>query len=156
MKFVSIITTFFLFVSFAQADGTPNSSGKTHAELEAFNDRYNEIASNYDLEGFKALYTDSAVWIAPEKPPAPVSQAGVGQFQFLSKNKGKLSHTLDQSFMSADGTQAVMIGTSTVSIESLGFGGTATYLLVMQRGNQDDEWKIVADMFNQHANEEPK
>lgn len=120
-------------------------------ELTAYNDRYNEIIADYDLEAFLALYNDAPLWIAPENPPVAGLDVPTGTFSFIIENEGVFSHSFDRFFVSDDGTQAVMIGGYDLNVEKASVAAQGTYLFVMQRNG--DGWDVVADMFNQHAAE---
>lgn len=120
-------------------------------ELTAYNDRFNEIVADYDLEAFLALYNEAPLWIAPEKPPVVGLDVPAGTFGFIVENEGVFSHSFETFFASEDGTQAVMIGTYDLDVEKVSVKAQGTFLFVLERN--DDGWDIVADMFNQHAAE---
>ena len=71
----------------------------------------------------------------------------------MSENKGELSHTIEDLFISDDGTQAVMKGITRALVESQGFQLEGSYVYVLERENEDDEWQIVLDMFSNYATE---
>lgn len=148
MRLLSYLSGFALATLIATPTFAIDES-KIKQELTAYNDRYNEIAANYDLEAFLDLYNDSPLWIAPEKKPVAGREVPAGTFGFIVKNKGKFSHSFDNFFVSKDGTQAVMIGDYDLNVKKVGVKATGTYLLVLKKA--DDKWKIVADMYNQHA-----
>jgi ketosteroid isomerase-like protein len=129
-----------------------DASDAIHADLVAFNDRFNTYAATYDIDGMMSLYDADTLWIEPGKPPAE-GRDGVPRqtFTFLSENQGHLSHTVDRLFVSGDGSQAVMIGEADVLVESAGLDITGTYLFVLERDGET--WEIVADMFNYHDEE---
>ncbi len=120
-------------------------------ELSAYNDRYNQIAADFDLEAFLALYSGQPLWIAPEKPPVSGLDVPAGTFGFIVQNEAVFSHSFDTFYASDDGTQAVMIGTYDLHAEKVGVTAQGTYLFVMERDGNG--WNIVADMFNQHVTE---
>lgn len=120
-------------------------------ELTAYNDRFNEIVADYDLEAFLALYNDAPLWIAPESPPVAGLDVPAGTFGFIVENEGLFSHSFDDFRVSDDGTQAVMIGTYDLNVEKVGVAAQGTYLFVLERSG--DEWDVVIDMYNQHAAE---
>lgn len=122
-----------------------------HQNLTAYNDRFNEIAAAYDLEAFLALYNDAPLWIAPHSPPVAGLNIPAGAFGFIAENGGAFSHSFDHFFVSDDATQAVMIGSYDLNVETTGVAARGTYLFVMERNG--NSWSIVADMFNQHATE---
>lgn len=118
-------------------------------ELSTYNDRYNVLVANYNLEAFLALYGDSPLWIAPTVEPVQGLDVPRNTFQFIIDQKGQLTHTFDEFRVSDDGSQAVMVGQYKADIESVGAHSKGTYLFVLERVN--DRWKIVIDMFNEHA-----
>ncbi|WP_342077793.1 nuclear transport factor 2 family protein [Yoonia sp. SS1-5] len=120
-------------------------------ELTAYNDRYNEIIRDYDLDAFVALYNDTPLWIAPDTPPVAGLDVPRGTFGFIIQNEGFLTHSFDELFVSDDGTQAVMIGRYDLDVEKAGAQAEGTYLFVLQRNGEG--WDIVVDMFNQHKAE---
>ncbi|NIA71385.1 nuclear transport factor 2 family protein [Pelagibius litoralis] len=120
-------------------------------ELTAYNDRFNEIVANYDLEAFLALYNDAPLWVAPEKPPVAGLDVPAGTFRFIVENEGVFSHSFDHFFVSDDGTQAVMIGDYDLNVEKVGVAAKGTYLFVLARNGT--QWDIVVDMYNQHSAE---
>jgi ketosteroid isomerase-like protein len=121
------------------------------AELMAFNDRFNEYAAAYDVEGIVSLYDENALWIAPKTPPALGPELARQTFSFLVAKEGSISHTVDQLTISDDGSQAVMIGDAIILVEQAGLDFTGTYLFVLEK--EGDTWEIVTDMFNQHVEE---
>lgn len=137
-----------LLTTFAQADTSTDAVRKS---LVSFNDSFNEHAANHDIEGLVALYHEDAYWIAPDALPAQ-GRDGVPRqtITFMSENKGELSHTIDDLFISGDGLQAVMMGVTDAAVESAGFDLTGTYVYVLQRDHADAPWLVVLDMFNNH------
>lgn len=129
----------------AFAEGPPKAALD---ELNAVNDRFNEAAAAYDMEKFLSLYDDETLWIAQGTPPVAGHDEPRATFQFLTDSEGRLTHDVDQLFVSDDGTLAVMIGTAEVQVESQGMDADGTYLFVLER--QGEDWKIVADMWHQH------
>ncbi len=128
------------------ADGNANS---VEQELHQFNEQYNEIAAAYNIDAFLSLYVEKPLWIAPEKAPAQGLDVPKATFEFFSGNEGSLSHTVEYTFASEDGTQAVMVGQYDLKVEKLGVIASGTYQFVLARDG--DSWKIVTDMYNQHA-----
>ena len=128
---------------------TSNTQHSTFESFEKYNAAYNEIVSTYDLEAFTQLYNAHPVWIDPNK--APVSGLTVPRqtLQFLAANEGLLSHTLEEVYMSDDGTQAVITGEYNLEIEKFSKKGKGTYLFVLKR--EGETWKIAVDMFNEHV-----
>lgn len=121
------------------------------SSLNAVNDRFNEAAAAHDAQGLIELYADDTLWIAQG---APVTQGLEGPrqlFEFVTANKGNVTHTIDHLFVSEDATLAVMIGSVDAVIESQGMDATGTYLFVLKP--EDDGWEIVTDMWHQHAQE---
>ena len=130
------------------------AQSQARESLIAFNDRFNELAATHDAAGLIALYDEDAFWIAPATPPAQ-GRDGVPRqtINFMSENKGELSHTIEDLFISDDGTQAVMKGITRALVESQGFQLEGSYVYVLERENEDDEWQIVLDMFSNYATE---
>ncbi len=122
----------------------------TKASLNAFNDRFNEISAQHNVDGLISLYTPEALWIAPGERPTTGEEEPRKTFGFVANNKGFLSHTVDHLHISDDGTQAVMIGEAVIKVEAAGVDATGTYLFVLKRQG-DNTWKIVTDMFHQHT-----
>lgn len=118
------------------------------AELHAFNDRFNAYAEAYDVDGIVSLYDEKALWIAPKTPPVAGLETPRNTFSFLTENKGSITHSVDELIISDDGSQAVMIGGVEVLVEQAGMDFDGTYLFVLER--DDEDWKIVADMFHQY------
>ena len=125
-----------------------------HDSLVAFNDTFNDHAANHDIEGLVALYHEDAYWIAPNAFPAQ-GRDGVPRqtITFMSENQGELSHTIDELFISDDGTQAVMMGVTSARVESAGVNFQGTYIYVLERGSDDAPWQVVVDMYNNHPTE---
>lgn len=149
MRLPSSLLGFALAILTAQPSVADDSN--VEQELTAYNDQYNRIVAEYDLEAFLALYNDAPLWIAPEKPPVAGLDVPAGTFGFIVDNEGVFSHSFDEFFVSDDGTQAVMIGGYDLNVEKVGVAAQGTYLFVMERNGND--WTIVADMFNQHVAE---
>ncbi|WP_298963919.1 nuclear transport factor 2 family protein [uncultured Roseibium sp.] len=118
------------------------------AALKGLNDRFNEAASNHDAAGILSLYADDTVWIAPGKPAVKGLEEPRKLFEFVTSNKGDVSHSIDTLFVSDDGTLAVMIGSVDAKIESAGMDATGTFLYVLRPGDQG--WEVAADMWHQH------
>lgn len=153
MKLFSKTTTFVLggLLTAAVLFGTKTTAASPSAnvaDLASYNDSYNEIIANYDMDGFLDLYTNNPLWIAPTEAPVSGLEVPRNTFGFITAKKGNLSHTADHTFFSKDGSQAVLIGQYDVEIAAVGKKGTGTYLFVLER--EGDGWKIVVDMFNEH------
>lgn len=127
---------------------TSSSQNSTFETFENYNDTYNEIVKTYDVEAFTQLYNAHPVWIDPNKPPVSGLAVPRQTLQFLAQNEGLLSHTLEEVYMSDDGTQAVITGEYNLSIAKFKKKGKGTYLFVLKR--EGDAWKIAVDMFNEH------
>lgn len=127
----------------------PSSSQVTAESFKAYNDDYNKIVSAYDIEAFKALYTNNPVWIDPNKAPVSGLTVPAETLGFLAANEGLLSHTLEEVYMSDDGTQAVITGEYNLEIKKFKKKGNGTYLFVLKR--EGETWKIAVDMFNEHV-----
>lgn len=122
--------------------------------LGAFNDRFNALAASHDIEGLVALYHEEAYWIAPDALPAR-GRDGVPRqtITFMANNKAELTHTIEDLFISDDGTQAVMMGVTAGAVKSQGFAFEGTYVYVLQREDAQTPWQVVLDMFNNHPAE---
>lgn len=149
MKLTTALAAAFLLSPItAFADG---HQAAIEAELMAFNDRFNEYAAAYDVDGIVSLYDADSLWIAPKTPPAPGQELARQTFSFLVEKEGSITHTVDQLTISDDGAQAVMIGDAIILVEQAGLDFTGTYLFVLEK--EGDTWEIVTDMFNQHVAE---
>lgn len=62
-----------------------------------------------------------------------------------------MSHTVEDLFISVDGTQAVMKGVTRAAVESQRFQLEGSYIFVLERANEGAPWQIVLDMFNNYA-----
>lgn len=118
-------------------------------ELHELNDKFNEAVSNQDADGILKLYADDTIWIEQGKPATRGLQQPRELFEFVTANKGEVTHTVDTLFISDDGTLAVMIGSVVAKMETVGMDATGTYLYVLKP--TDDGWKVVTDMWHQHA-----
>lgn len=119
------------------------------ASLNAVNDEFNAAAAASDAERLVNLYADDTLWIAQGSPVTQGLEGPRQLFEFVTQNKGKVTHTIDHLFVSDDETLAVMIGSVDAVIESQGTDATGTYLFVLKP--DDDGWKIVTDMWHQHS-----
>ena len=156
---MTLKTSFFTAIPVALALSTAAFADETPAHpayesLVAFNDSFNENAVSHDIEGLVALYDEDAYWIAPDALPAQ-GRDGVPRqtITFMATNKGDLTHTIDDLFISDDGTQAVMMGVTSAAVESQGMAFEGTYIYVLERENDDDQWQVVVDMYNTHPAE---
>lgn len=130
----------------------PNSSNKTaEEELHAFNDKFNQLVVQKDMDGFLSLYSNQVLWIAPASPPVEGHSEPRSTFQMLIDNDGELTHTIDKLTVSKDGDHAVMIGEANVVLEKIGVTALGTYLFVLER--KDQKWMIMTDMWHQHTKE---
>mgnify|MGYP005987376497 FL=1 len=155
MRLTSALSTSALVASLAlPVIAETQAQSQARESLIAFNDRFNELAATHDAAGLIALYDEDAFWIAPATPPAQ-GRDGVPRqtINFMSENKGELSHTIEDLFISDDGTQAVMKGITRALVESQSFQLEGSYVYVLERENVDDEWQIVLDMFSNYATE---
>ena len=119
------------------------------AELNAVNEAFNAAAAAHDSEALVSLYAQDTLWIAQGTPVRQGLDGPRELFEFVTANKGKVTHTIDHVFVSQDATLAVMIGSVEAVIESAGMDATGTYLFVLEPG--DDGWDIVTDMWHQHG-----
>jgi ketosteroid isomerase-like protein len=155
MRLKSVLSTVAVVASLAlPAFAETAAQSAARESLIAFNDRFNELAASHDAEGLVALYDEDAFWIAPATPPAQ-GRDGVPlqTITFMSENQGDLSHTIEDLFISDDGTQAVMKGVTRAAVESHGFQLEGSYIYVLERENTGDPWRIVLDMFSNYATE---
>ncbi|MEO1115963.1 MAG: nuclear transport factor 2 family protein [Pseudomonadota bacterium] len=118
-------------------------------ELERLNDRFNEAVANHDPDAVLSLYADDTIWIEQGKPASQGLDGPRKLFEFVTANKGEVTHSIDTLFVSDDGTLAVMIGSVVARMESVGMDATGTYLYVLKPS--EDGWKVVTDMWHQHA-----
>jgi ketosteroid isomerase-like protein len=155
MRLTSALSTIAVVASLAlPAFAETRAQSQARESLIAFNDRFNEMAATHDAVGLIALYDQDAFWIAPATRPAQ-GRDGVPRqtITFMSVNKGELSHTIEDLFISDDGTQAVMKGITRAAVESQGFQLEGSYVYVLERESEDDDWQIVLDMFSNYAPE---
>ena len=155
MRLRSALSTIALITAFAlPATAETAAQAAARDSLVAFNDRFNELAASLDVEGILSLYDEDTYWIAPAAKPAQ-GRDGVPRqtVTFLSQNKGELSHTIEDLFISQDGTQAVMKGVTQASVESQGFELEGSYIYVLERDDESAPWRIVVDMFSNYAPE---
>lgn len=127
----------------------PASAEVAKDSLTALNDRFNDAAAAYDAAALVDLYARDTLWIAQG---SPVSQGLAGPralFDYVTTNKGKVTHTIDHLFVSDDNTLAVMIGSVKAVVESADMDATGTYLFVLTP--QDEGWEIAVDMWHQHG-----
>ena len=155
MRLTSALSTIALVASLAlPAFAETQAQSQARESLIAFNYRFNELAATHDAAGLIALYDEDAFWIAPATRPAQ-GRDGVPRqsITFMSENEGELSHTIEDLFISEDGTQAVMKGVTHASVESQGFQLEGSYVYVLERESEDVPWQIVLDMFSNYATE---
>lgn len=147
-KTIITIATLTAGLALAAPAFTNSAPNSVFEEFQQYNTQYNEIVSTYDIDAFTQLYNAHPVWIDPNK--APVAGLDVPQqtLQFLAANEGVLTHTLEQLYVSDDGTQAVMTGQYDLTIDKFKKKGKGTYLFVLKHDGTD--WKIAVDMFNEH------
>ncbi|WP_136660204.1 nuclear transport factor 2 family protein [Nitratireductor sp. XY-223] len=145
MRLVLAFALFWVSVNLANAD---SPRGDAIADLIAVNDRFNAAAAAHDADALVGLYADETLWIA-EGEPVSVGLKGPRElFEFVTANKGDVTHTIDHLFVSDDASLAVMIGSVDARIETMGMDATGTYLFVLRP--DDDGWEIVTDMWHQH------
>lgn len=128
-----------------------NDNNAVDKDLVTFNDQFNAIAADYDIDAFLALYAEKPLWIAPGKAPAVGLDVPRATFDFFASNKGSLTHTVDHSFTSEDGSQAILVGQYDLDVEKVGVKASGTYQFVLQK--EGEQWKILTDMYNQHEAE---
>ncbi|GFE52038.1 hypothetical protein So717_37910 [Roseobacter cerasinus] len=155
MRLASALSTIAVVASLAlPAVAETAAQAQARESLIIFNDRFNDLAATHDAAGLIALYDEDAFWIAPATRPAQ-GRDGVPRqtITFMSENKGRLSHTVEDLFISKDGTQAVMKGVTKASVESQGFQLEGSYIYVLERESAEAPWQIVLDMFSNYATE---
>lgn len=151
----SLISALSMAVALATtAHADDDTSHPAYDSVVVFNENFNEHAANHDIEGLVALYDENAYWIAPDALPAQ-GRDGVPRqtITFMATNQGNLTHTIDDVFISDDGTQAVLVGVTAASVESKGVAFKGTYVYVLERDNEADPWQILVDMYNIHPAE---
>ena len=142
-----IITPILAAALFACAQ-TPSNS-EAVASLTAVNDTFNQEAAEHDAAGLIDLYADQTVWIEAGKRPTIGLEGPRQLFEFVTANKGFVTHTIDHLYVADDASLAVMIGSVVAKIDAAGMDATGTYLFVLEPN--DDDWEIVVDMWHQHA-----
>lgn len=146
MKITLFVAALAMTTSIAFADSHLTNAP---ASLTGVNDQFNALAAAADAEGLTNLYADDTLWIAQGKRVTQGLDGPRALFDFVTANKGKVTHTIDHLFVSKDETLAVMIGSVEAVVESAGMDATGTYLFVLKP--EDDGWEIVTDMWHQHA-----
>lgn len=119
------------------------------SELERLNDRFNEAVAEHDADAILSLYAEDTIWIEQGKPAIQGLEEPGKLFEFVTANKGEVTHSIDKLFVSDDGTLAVMIGSVDAKMESIGMDATGTYLYVLKPS--EEGWKVITDMWHQHA-----
>lgn len=122
---------------------------KTITNLNAFNDRFNKSVVAGDAADLVDLYAADALWIEQGKPATQGLEEPRKLFEFVTSNKGKVTHTIDNLFVADDSSLAVMIGSVEAKLEKIGMDATGTYLFVLRPDG--NTWKIVTDMWHQHT-----
>lgn len=145
MKLIASIAALALSTSIAFADDAVT-------ELTALNDRFNDSAAAHDAAGLLSLYAADTLWIEQGKPVSQGLDGPRALFEFVAAKKGNVTHTIDHLFVSDDETLAVMIGSVDAEMEAVGLDATGTYLFVLRPG--DEGWKVVTDMWHQHAGDD--
>lgn len=134
----------------AASCGSSTDTDAIADDLTEFNDEFNRLAADLNVDAIASLYDQDSLWIEPTSPPKNGQETARQTLEFLAANDGDLSHTIDRLDISDDGTQAVMVGETTFSAEAAGVEGNGTYIYVLER-DDDGDWKIIIDMFNQYA-----
>ncbi len=145
MRMMTPIMAVLLSTGVVVADDTASS-------LSAVNDQFNAFAANHDAPGLVSLYSEDTLWIEQGKPVRQGLEGPRELFEFVTANKGDVTHTIDHVYVSDDETLAVMIGFVEAKIEAVGMDATGTYLFVLRP--EDDGWEIITDMWHQHAPED--
>jgi ketosteroid isomerase-like protein len=149
MRFLILAIVFVSTTAFSVTAFAKDTNAVLTKELQAFNDRFNEIVVEKDMDAFLSLYSKEVLWVAPATAPVVGHGEPRNTFQFITSKKGELVHTIDKLMVSDDGTQAVMIGTAFVKVKEVGLDVDGTYLFVMKK--EQSEWKIFTDMWHQHT-----
>ena len=144
MRIMTSISAVLLSAGVAIADDATTS-------LNTLNDQFNAFAADHDAAGLVALYSEDTLWIEQGKPVRQGLEGPQELFEFVTANKGDVTHTIDHLYVSDDETLAVMIGFVEAKIETVGMDATGTYLFVLRP--EDDGWEIVTDMWHQHTAE---
>lgn len=142
----------FIFAALLVAtSATAYTLGKSNAvdSLNAFNDRFNQSIVKGDAEDLVDLYADNTLWIEQGKPAVQGLEKPRKLFEFVTSNKGEVTHTIDNLFIADDASLAVMIGSVDAKIEKVGMDATGTYLFVLRPDGKT--WKITTDMWHQHT-----
>jgi ketosteroid isomerase-like protein len=122
---------------------------KIITNLNAFNDRFNKSVVAGDAADLIDLYAEDTLWIEQGKPATQGLEEPRKLFDFVTSNKGKVTHTIDNLFVADDASLAVMIGSVDAKMEKVGLDATGTYLFVLRPDG--GSWKIVTDMWHQHT-----
>ena len=118
-------------------------------KLNAFNDRFNKSVVAGDATDLVNMYAKDALWIEQGKPVTQGLEEPRKLFEFVTSNKGHVTHTIDNLFIADDSSLAVMIGSVEAKLEKIGMDATGTYLFVLKPDG--NTWKITTDMWHQHA-----
>lgn len=110
------------------------------------NDRFNRSVESKHVSSMLSLYSADVLWLPPNAPLQRGRGAAESNYAFLAEHSARLRHTVEHTIVSADGSQAVMIGAFMLEIDALSVADEGKYLLVVRHG--EDGWKIVADMFS--------
>ncbi|WP_170336673.1 YybH family protein [Ruegeria arenilitoris] len=145
MRMMTTVAAVLLSAGIAVADDATTS-------LNTLNDQFNAFAANHDAAGLVSLYSEDTLWIEQGKPVRQGLEGPRDLFEFVTANKGDVTHTIDHLYVSDDETLAVMIGFVEAKIETVGMDATGTYLFVLRP--EDDGWEIVTDMWHQHVSED--
>lgn len=131
-----------------------SQQSKTVGNLQAFNDRFNKSVIAGDAADLVDLYAKDTLWIEQGKPATQGLKEPRKLFEFVTSNKGKVTHTVDNLFVADDSSLAVMIGSVEAKVEKIGMDATGTYLFVLRPDGST--WKIVTDMWHQHTTKDTK
>ncbi|MEL0637007.1 nuclear transport factor 2 family protein [Marinomonas sp. TI.3.20] len=124
------------------------------ASLNAFNDRFNQSVVEGNADDLVDMYAKDTLWIEQGKPATQGLEEPRKLFNFVTANKGQVTHTIDRLFVSDDASLAVMIGSVDAKMEKVGLDATGTYLFVLRPDGST--WKIVTDMWHQHSPQKGK
>ncbi|RZP71734.1 DUF4440 domain-containing protein [Vibrio vulnificus] len=141
----------FVFVAMlsTMTSALASNNQKAFESLHAFNDLFNEYTVSKNVEALVNLYAEDTLWIEQNKPLSQGLKEVRQTFTFLASHDAINRHTVDELFVSDDGSLAVMVGTAIIRVKEFNLDTTGTFLFVLKP--HGDSWKIVTDMWHQHT-----
>lgn len=115
-------------------------------EIRQLDRRWIEMVESKDTAGIVELYVEGTGRIMPPGSPAAAGEEGLRQFWSAAVNFPHLAFGPDTIIVSDGGDMAVDIGSVTFRPPGAESDVQGKYVVVWVR--QDDEWKILADIFN--------